>query len=60
MKALQCVELGLPDKLKVNEIADPELLPGHVLIENNEGQVLAFESIYTWWRICRRNFSHRR
>ena len=39
MKALQCVELGLPDKLKVNEIADPELLPGHVLIENKAASV---------------------
>ena len=31
MKALQCVELGGPDKLQVNKIQDPEVLPGHVL-----------------------------
>ena len=39
MKALQCVELGGPDKLEVNEIQDPEVLPGHVLIENKAGSV---------------------
>jgi hypothetical protein len=26
MKALQCIELGGPEKLVVNEVADPELL----------------------------------
>lgn len=39
MKALQCVELGGPDKLQVNKIQDPEVLPGHVLIENKAGSV---------------------
>ena len=39
MKALQCVELGMPDKLQVNEIPDPEVLPGHVLIENKAASV---------------------
>ena len=34
MKALQCVELGMPDKLQVNEVPEPELLDGHVIIEN--------------------------
>ena len=34
MKALQCVELGMPDKLEVNEVPDPTVLPDHVLIEN--------------------------
>ena len=39
MKALQCVELGMPDKLQVNEIPDPEVIPGHVLIENKAASV---------------------
>ena len=34
MNALQCVELGMPDKLQVNEVPEPELLEGHVIIEN--------------------------
>ena len=39
MKALQCVELGMPDKLEVNEVPDPEVLPDHVLIENKAASV---------------------
>ena len=39
MKALQCVELGMPDKLQVNDVPDPEVLPGHVLIENKAASV---------------------
>ena len=39
MKALQCVELGMPDKLQVNEVSDPEVLPGHVLIDNKAASV---------------------
>ena len=39
MKALQCVELGPPDKLKVNEVPDPEIQPEHVLIENKAASV---------------------
>ena len=39
MKALQCVELGMPDKLQVNEIHDPELQSGHVMIENKAASV---------------------
>jgi NADPH2:quinone reductase len=39
MKALQCVELGMPDKLQINEVPDPEILPGHVLINNKAGSV---------------------
>ena len=39
MKALQCVELGMPDKLQVNEIPDPKVLPGHVLIDNKAASV---------------------
>ena len=39
MKALQCVELGMPDKLQINEIPDPEVLPGHVLIDNKAASV---------------------
>ena len=39
MKALQCVELGPPDKLQINEVADPEIQPEHVLIENKAASV---------------------
>ena len=39
MKALQCVELGHPDKLQINEVADPEIQPEHVLIENKAASV---------------------
>ncbi len=39
MKALQCVELGKPDKLQINELPDPEVLPDHVLIENKAASV---------------------
>ncbi len=39
MKALQCVELGMPDKLQINEVPDPEILPGNVLINNKAGSV---------------------
>ena len=51
MKALQCVELGMPDKLQVNEVPEPELLEGHVLIENkacsiNFPDVLMIQGLY--------------
>ena len=39
MKALQCVELGMPDKLQVNEVPDPEASPEHVVIENKAASV---------------------
>ena len=39
MKALQCVELGPPDKLKINKVPDPEIQPEHVLIENKAASV---------------------
>ena len=39
MKALQCVELGMPDKLQINEVPDPDLQPGHVIINNKAGSV---------------------
>ena len=39
MKALQCVELGPPDKLKISEVPDPKIIPGHVLIDNKAGSV---------------------
>ena len=39
MKALQCVELGPPDKLQINEVADPEIQSEHVLIENKAASV---------------------
>ena len=39
MKALQCVELGMPDKLQINDVPDPEILPGHILINNKAGSV---------------------
>ena len=39
MKALQCVELGTPDKLQINEVADPTVMPDHVLIDNKAASV---------------------
>ena len=39
MKALQCVELGPPDKLQINEVPDPEVQPEHVLIDNKAASV---------------------
>ena len=39
MKALQCVELGPPDKLQINEVPDPEIQPEHVLINNKAASV---------------------
>jgi len=39
MKALQCVELGMPDKLQVNDVPDPEAYPEHVVIENKAASV---------------------
>ena len=39
MKALQCVELGPPDKLQINEVPDPEVQPEHVLIDNEAASV---------------------
>ena len=39
MKTLQCVELGMPDKLQISEVPDPEVLPEHVLIENKAASV---------------------
>ena len=39
MKALRCVELGPPEKLQISEVPDPEIIPGHVLIDNKAGSV---------------------
>lgn len=39
MKALQCLELGMPDKLQVNDVPDPEASPEHVVIENKAASV---------------------
>jgi len=39
MKALQCVELGGPDKLKINEIDSPSVIPGHVVIDVKSGSI---------------------
>jgi NADPH2:quinone reductase len=39
MRALQCVELGMPDKLQVNNVPDPEASPEHVVIENKAASV---------------------
>ena len=39
MKALQCVELGMPDKLQVNDVPDPEASTEHVVIENKAASV---------------------
>ena len=39
MKALQCIELGGPEKLVVNEIADPMIAEDHVIIEVKSASV---------------------
>ena len=39
MKALQCVELGGPDNLKLNEVDSPSVIPGHVVIDVKSGSI---------------------
>ena len=39
MKALQCIELGGPEKLIVSEIPDPVIAEEHVLIEVKSASV---------------------
>ena len=39
MKALQCVELGGPEKLVVNDVADPEITEDHIIIEVKSASV---------------------
>ena len=39
MKALQCVELGGPDKLKINELDSPSATPGHVVKDVKSGSI---------------------
>jgi NADPH2:quinone reductase len=36
---LQCVELGGPDKLKINEVDSPSVIPGHVVIDVKSGSI---------------------
>ena len=39
MKALQCVELGGPEKLEINEVEAPSAIPGHVVIDVKSGSI---------------------
>ena len=39
MKALQCVELGGPEKLVVNDVADPKIAEDHIIIEVKSASV---------------------
>ena len=39
MKALQCVELGGPEKLVINDVADPEIAEDHIIIEVKSASV---------------------
>ena len=39
MKALQCVELGGPDKLEINVVDSPSAIPGHVVIDVKSGSI---------------------
>ena len=39
MKALQCIELGGPEKLQVCEVEDPIVIPEHVIIEVKSASV---------------------
>ena len=46
MKALQCVELGGPEKLQFNEVPDPVIAPEHVIIELKAAEGLVEEHEY--------------
>ena len=39
MKALQCTELGGPEKLKVNDVPEPKVIQDHVVIDNKAASV---------------------
>ena len=39
MIALQCVEMGGPDKLEINEVESPSAIPGHVVIDVKSGSI---------------------
>ena len=39
MKALQCTELGGPEKLKVNDVPEPKAIQDHVVINNKAASV---------------------
>ncbi|MFL2699762.1 MAG: NADPH:quinone oxidoreductase family protein [Gammaproteobacteria bacterium] len=39
MKALQCVELGGPDKLEIKDVDTPSAIPGHVVIDVKSGSI---------------------
>tara|TARA_B100001057_G_C22854301_1_gene952152 strand:- start:645 stop:1643 length:999 start_codon:yes stop_codon:yes gene_type:complete len=39
MKALQCTELGGPEKLKVNDVPEPKAIQDHVVIDNKAASV---------------------
>jgi NADPH2:quinone reductase len=39
MKALQCIELGGPEKLVVSEVPDPIIAAEHVIIEVKSASV---------------------
>jgi len=39
MKAFQCVEMGGPDKLEINEVESPSAIPGHVVIDVKSGSI---------------------
>ena len=39
MRALQCTELGGPDKLEINEVESPSAIPGHVVIDVKSGSI---------------------
>ena len=39
MRALQCTELGGPDKLEINEIESPSAIPGPVVIDVKSGSI---------------------
>ena len=39
MRALQCTELGGPDKLEINEVESPSAIPGNVVIDVKSGSI---------------------
>ena len=55
MKALQCTELGGPEKLSVNEIDDPVIAAEHVIIDVRSASV-NFTDVFLKILILQSNF----
>ena len=63
MRALQCTELGGPDKLEINEVESPSAIPGHVVIDVKSGSinfpdVLMIQGLYQYQLILIQSLNH--